>query len=39
MAGSAHGFRVGRMNLCQLLLNKSEHGRSELPLTREDWYS
>jgi cyclopropane-fatty-acyl-phospholipid synthase len=39
MAGSAHGFRVGRMNLCQLLLNKSEHGNSELPLTREDWYS
>jgi cyclopropane-fatty-acyl-phospholipid synthase len=39
MAGSAHGFRVGRMNLCQLLLNKSEHGCSELPLTREDWYS
>jgi cyclopropane-fatty-acyl-phospholipid synthase len=39
MAGSAHGFRVGRMNLCQLLLNKSEHGQSELPLTREDWYS
>ena len=39
MAGSAHGFRVGRMNLCQLLLNKSEHGHSELPLTREDWYS
>jgi len=39
MAGSAHGFRIGRMNLCQLLLNKSEHGRSGLPLTREDWYS
>jgi cyclopropane-fatty-acyl-phospholipid synthase len=39
MAGSAHGFRVGRMNLCQLLLNKSERGRSELPLTREDWYA
>jgi cyclopropane-fatty-acyl-phospholipid synthase len=39
MAGSAHAFRIGRMNLCQLLLNKSEHGYSELPLTREDWYS
>ena len=39
MAGSAHGFRVGRMNLCQVLMSKSEHGRSELPLTREDWYS
>jgi cyclopropane-fatty-acyl-phospholipid synthase len=39
MAGSAHAFRVGRINLCQLLLNKSEHGVSELPLTREDWYS
>jgi len=39
MAGSAHGFRVGRMTLCQLLLNKSERGHSELPLTREDWYS
>ncbi len=39
MAGSAHGFRVGRMNLCQVLMSKSERGRSDLPLTREDWYS
>jgi cyclopropane-fatty-acyl-phospholipid synthase len=38
MAGSAHGFRHGRMNLYQLLLSKSERGQTQLPLTREDWY-
>jgi cyclopropane-fatty-acyl-phospholipid synthase len=38
MAGSAQGFRSGRVNVYQLLLSKSERGETELPLTREDWY-
>ncbi len=40
MAGSAHGFTSGRLNLYQVLLVKpDEHGRSGLPLTRADWYT
>lgn len=38
MAGSAYAFRTGRLNLYQVLLSKPEHGRTHLPLTREDWY-
>ena len=38
MAGSAHGFRSGRLNVHQTLLAKPLHGESGLPLTREDWY-
>jgi cyclopropane-fatty-acyl-phospholipid synthase len=38
MAGAAHGFRSGRLNLFQALLAKPAHGRSGLPLTRDDWY-
>jgi len=38
MAGAAHSFRSGRLNLYQTLLAKPLHGRSGLPLTREDWY-
>jgi cyclopropane-fatty-acyl-phospholipid synthase len=38
MAGSAHGFRTGRLNVYQTLLVKSRHGDSGLPLTRKDWY-
>jgi cyclopropane-fatty-acyl-phospholipid synthase len=38
MAGSAHGFRSGRLNVYQTLLSKPLHGESALPLTREDWY-
>jgi cyclopropane-fatty-acyl-phospholipid synthase len=38
MAGSAHSFDCGRLNLYQLLLVKPERGRSNLPLTRADWY-
>jgi cyclopropane-fatty-acyl-phospholipid synthase len=38
MAGSAHGFRSGRLNLYQTLLAKPVHGQSGLPLTRSDWY-
>lgn len=39
MAGCAHAFAVGRVNLFQVLLSKPEHGRTYLPLTRADWYS
>jgi hypothetical protein len=35
MAGSAHGFETGRLNLYQLVTAKPEHGRSGLPLTRD----
>ncbi len=39
MAGSAHGFAVGRLNVYQALLVKQDAaGRSGLPLTRADWY-
>jgi len=38
MAGAAHSFRSGRLNLYQTLLAKPLHGGSGLPLTREDWY-
>jgi cyclopropane-fatty-acyl-phospholipid synthase len=37
MAGAAHGFRTGRLNVYQTLLAKP-WGGSGLPLTREDWY-
>jgi cyclopropane-fatty-acyl-phospholipid synthase len=39
MAGSAHSFQKGMLNLYQVLLVKLDAGRSDLPLTREDWYS
>ena len=39
MAGSAHYFHSGKLDLYQTLLIKSEDGRSGLPLTREDWYA
>ncbi|HEY6839389.1 MAG TPA: cyclopropane-fatty-acyl-phospholipid synthase family protein [Geobacteraceae bacterium] len=38
MAGSAHGFASGKMNLFQTLLVKDDKGESGLPLTRSDWY-
>ncbi len=38
MAGSAHGFRTGRLNIYQALFSKPLHGHSGLPLTRADWY-
>jgi cyclopropane-fatty-acyl-phospholipid synthase len=38
MAGAAHGFRSGRLNIYQTLLARPLHGQSGLPLTREDWY-
>jgi cyclopropane-fatty-acyl-phospholipid synthase len=38
IAGSAHWFRTGKLNLYQSLLCKSDHGASGLPLTRAEWY-
>jgi cyclopropane-fatty-acyl-phospholipid synthase len=38
MAGSAHAFITGRLNLYQVLLSKPDHGESHMRLTREDWY-
>ena len=38
MAGSVHRFRAGSMNLYQILLAKPFIGKSNMPLTREDWY-
>ncbi len=39
MAGSAHGFSVGRISVVQMLLAKPDaQGRAHLPLTREDIY-
>ena len=38
MAGAAHGFRTGRLNLYQTLLASPRRGDGALPLTREDWY-
>jgi len=38
MAGCAHAFALGRVNVYQLLLSKSDHGETGLPLTRADWY-
>jgi cyclopropane-fatty-acyl-phospholipid synthase len=39
MAGSAHSFASGRLGVYQVLLSKSRAGRSDLPLTRSDWYA
>ena len=39
LAGSAHGFRTGRIGVYQTLLVKPEAGASGLPLTRDDWYA
>jgi cyclopropane-fatty-acyl-phospholipid synthase len=38
LAGSAHAFRNGRLNLYQALLAKPLRGQAGLPLTRQDWY-
>lgn len=39
MAGSAHGFETGRLNVYQTLLSKPDQGKSGLPLSRADWYA
>ena len=39
MGGSAHGFASGQLAIYQVLLSKPDAvGRSDLPLTRRDWY-
>jgi len=38
MAGSAHFFETGQLSVYQSLLTKTQDGKSELPLTRTDWY-
>jgi cyclopropane-fatty-acyl-phospholipid synthase len=37
MSGAAHAFSIGRVNVYQVLLSRTDHGFSGLPLTREDW--
>lgn len=39
LAGSAHYFRGGKLDLYQSLLVKTADGKSGMPLTRQDWYS
>lgn len=39
LAGSAHAFRSGRVNLYQTLMTKPVGGQSYFPLTRADWYN
>ena len=38
MAGSARNFSLGRLNLFQTLLTKSDRGHTPLPATRKSWY-
>ena len=38
LPGSAHAFARGSLNIYQALLLKPDQGRSDLPLTRADWY-
>jgi cyclopropane-fatty-acyl-phospholipid synthase len=39
MAGSAAAFRRGDIAVYQVLFSRPDRGDSQLPLTREDWYS
>jgi cyclopropane-fatty-acyl-phospholipid synthase len=39
LAGAAHAFAVGRLNVHQVLLVRPDAGRSGLPPTRADWYA
>ncbi len=38
LAGSAHYFRTGKLDIYQSLLARDKNGMSGLPLTRRDWY-
>lgn len=38
MTAAAHKFRNGCLNVYQTLCVKTKNGRSDLPLTRHDWY-
>ena len=39
MAGSAAAFSRGDIGIYQVLLSRPDHGKSRLPLVREDWYT
>jgi len=39
MVGSARNFSLGRLNLFQTLLTKSDRGHTPLPATRKGWYA
>jgi len=39
MAGSAAAFRRGDIGVYQVLFSRPDRGNSQLPLTRDDWYS
>jgi cyclopropane-fatty-acyl-phospholipid synthase len=39
MAGSAAAFQRGDIAVYQVLLSRPDHGKSQFPLTREDWYA
>ena len=39
VAGCAHAFSIGRVNIYQVLLSKSDRGITNLPLSRADWYA
>jgi cyclopropane-fatty-acyl-phospholipid synthase len=39
MAGSAHNFHAGNLNVYQTLLHRPTGGPSPLPPTRADWYA
>ena len=38
LAGSAHYFQSGKLDVYQSLLVRNANGASGIPLTREDWY-
>lgn len=38
LSGAAHRLTSCQLNLYQLLLSKPDHGKSRMPLTREEWY-
>jgi cyclopropane-fatty-acyl-phospholipid synthase len=38
MSASIHAFQTRAANIYQSLLSKPDHGKSNLPLTRDDWY-
>ena len=39
MSASIHAFQTRAANIYQSLLSKPDHGKSNLPLTRDDWYT
>ncbi len=39
MTASIHAFQTRAANIYQSLLSKPDHGKSNLPLTRNDWYT